>query len=204
MTYQVEFLMPLAFESTNYGALAFGFFNIDSDMLLLDHCFFFSTEFAKHLSDLARTPATHSFTAAWAGYHIERSEDIGDLMYAIHGIEFSGFIGEVYKLFPFPKDSRLFRQKPEGTTTRHAIEKMIQRFAKPEKIILNVNNRGDEIQIDRYRFSRKVFQDLVLYVWLGGYPRWTDNSPPGYIQEMKRHIASSTHPVFEGISFKVR
>jgi hypothetical protein len=32
--------MPLAFESLSHGTIAFGFFNIDSDMLLLDHyCF---------------------------------------------------------------------------------------------------------------------------------------------------------------------
>jgi hypothetical protein len=28
--------MPLAFESINHGTIAFGFFNIESDMLLLD------------------------------------------------------------------------------------------------------------------------------------------------------------------------
>jgi hypothetical protein len=194
--------MPLAFKSTNHGTIAFGFFNIDSDMLLLDRCFFFSTEFAKHMSDLARAPSDRPFTAVWEGYYIDRPQDIGNLMNAIHGIEFSGFIGEVYKLFPFPQDSRMFRQKPEGTTARPAIERIIHRFAEPEKILLNVNRPGDEVvEISRYKFSRKVFQDMVIYVWLGGYPRWTKDSPPGYIREMKQHVESSAHPVFKGISF---
>lgn len=196
--------MPLAFESTNHGTIAFGFFNIDSDMLLLDHLFFFSTEFAKYISDLAHAPADHPFTSVWEGYHIKRPQDIGDLMNAIHGIEFRGFIGEVYKLFPFPQDSRMFRQKPEGTSTKRTIERMIRRYAKPEKILLNVNRPGDEVEISRYKFSRKVFQDMVLYVWLGGYPRWTQDSPPGYIREMKQDVELSAHPVFDGISFSVR
>jgi hypothetical protein len=196
--------MPLAFESRSHGTLAFGFFNIDSDMLLLDRLFFFSTEFAGQLSSLARAPADRPFTAAWEGYHIKRPEDIGDLMNAIHGIRFSGFLGDVYKRFPFPEDPSMFRQKPGGTGTRRTIEGMIQRYAKPEEILLNVNRPGDEVKIGPYTFSRNVFQDMVIYVWLGGYPRWTQDAPPGYIREMKQHIASSAHPVFEGISFNVR
>jgi len=196
--------MPLAFESTSHGTLAFGFFNIDSDMLLLDRLFFFSTEFARHLSNLAHAPADLPFTATWEGYYIKRSEDIGDLMNAIHGIRCSGFLGDVYKRFPFPEDSGMFRQKPEGTTTRSTMEKIIQRFAKPEKIFLNVKGPENDVEIGPYKFSRKVFQDMVLYVWLGGYPRWTEGSPPAYIREMKQHIETSDHPVYQGISFNVR
>jgi hypothetical protein len=200
----MEFLMPLAFESTTHGTIAFGFFNIDSDMLLLDRCFFFSTQFATWMTELARSPSGSPFTAVWEIYHINRPEEIGNLMNAIHGIEFSGFIGEVYKIFPFPENSSLFRQKPRGTATRPTIERIMSRFSMPEKIFFNVNGQGDKIHVGRYEFSRKVFQDMIVYVWLGGYPRWTDNSPPDYIQEMKELLDSSSHPAFEGISFKVR
>jgi hypothetical protein len=34
--------MPLAFESLSHGTIAFGFFNIESDMLLLDRYFLFA------------------------------------------------------------------------------------------------------------------------------------------------------------------
>ena len=34
--------MPLAFESLSHGTVPFGFFNIDSDTLLLDRYFFFA------------------------------------------------------------------------------------------------------------------------------------------------------------------
>ena len=32
--------MPLSFSSTTHGNIAFGFFNIESDMLLLENYFF--------------------------------------------------------------------------------------------------------------------------------------------------------------------
>lgn len=45
--------MPLAFESLSHGAIAFGFFNIESDMLLLEHYFFFATDFCEHIRAMA-------------------------------------------------------------------------------------------------------------------------------------------------------
>jgi hypothetical protein len=36
--------------------------------------------------------------------------DIGNLMGAIYGIDFRGFIGEVYKLFPFPKTEKILNR----------------------------------------------------------------------------------------------
>ncbi|RLB99021.1 MAG: hypothetical protein DRH90_21110, partial [Deltaproteobacteria bacterium] len=45
-------------------------------------------------------------------YLISQREMIGNLSGAIHGYEFTGFIGEVYKLFPFPESHAGFKQKP--------------------------------------------------------------------------------------------
>jgi hypothetical protein len=39
--------MPLAFESLSHGAIAFGFFNIETDFLLLERYFFFADSFYK-------------------------------------------------------------------------------------------------------------------------------------------------------------
>ena len=39
---QGEDTMPLAFESLSHGTIAFGFFNIESDMLILDRYFLFA------------------------------------------------------------------------------------------------------------------------------------------------------------------
>lgn len=41
--------MPLAFESLSHGTIAFGFFNIESDMLLCDRYFLFADEFCRYV-----------------------------------------------------------------------------------------------------------------------------------------------------------
>jgi len=193
--------MPLAFQSTSHGTVAFGFFNIESDMLLLDRWFFFSTEFSKGISSLASAPGGGPFMDEWPGYRMARAEDVGDLTGAIHGIRFTGFIGEVYRLFPFPQDPRGFHQNPEGTGTAKKVEGLAARYGSPAKIPFEAGGSGDRAQVGSYAFSRKVFQDMILYVWRGGYPRWVDESPPDYIREMKERVEESSHPLFDGIVF---
>jgi len=39
-------------------------------------------------------------------YSIDEPGKVGDLMAAIHGIRYTGFIGEVYKRFPFPNEKQ--------------------------------------------------------------------------------------------------
>jgi hypothetical protein len=72
--------MPLAFESINRGLTAFGFFNIDSDLLLLDHYFFFAQPFCKNVSDLAERYLADTEEGFWEVYTLDRREDIGDLV----------------------------------------------------------------------------------------------------------------------------
>ena len=96
--------MPLAFESMNHGTIAFGFFNIDSDMLLLEQYFLFGSEFCQHISNMAENADEEQLKATWLVYTIEDRRQIGDLMGAIHGIRFSGFIGELYRRYPFPEE----------------------------------------------------------------------------------------------------
>ena len=45
--------MPLAFRSISHGILPFGFFNIESDLLLLDHYFLFASNFCKNVAHIA-------------------------------------------------------------------------------------------------------------------------------------------------------
>src|SRR5512137_1630717 len=93
--------MPLAFESTNRGEFAFGFFNVRSDMLLLDNRFFFATDFCAFLIDLAGR-GEDVIEAEWSAWIVDRPEDVGDLMGAIRGRRFTGFIGDTYRRYPFP------------------------------------------------------------------------------------------------------
>jgi len=45
--------MPLASKSLNFGSIALGFFNIESDMLLLERYFFFASDFCETIDELA-------------------------------------------------------------------------------------------------------------------------------------------------------
>ena len=51
--------MPLSFESMSHGTIAFGFFNIESDMLLCDRYFFFADDFCVKIGQMAGHTAEH-------------------------------------------------------------------------------------------------------------------------------------------------
>ena len=95
--------MPILFASESHGQIPVGFFNIETDMLLMDRYFFFTTDFCEWIIE-------------WTGYEdiirdekpiyvIQDRELIGNLSGAIHGYQFTGFIGPVYKHFPFPGEN---------------------------------------------------------------------------------------------------
>ncbi len=90
--------MPLAFESLSHGTIAFGFFNIESDMLLLDRYFLFAEDFCSTLKKIAKNTGDRPYHTRWAIQFIETAEDIGDLMGAIHGVRLTGFIGELLRI----------------------------------------------------------------------------------------------------------
>jgi hypothetical protein len=185
--------MPLAFESISHGTIAFGFFNIDSDMLLLDRYFFFSTQFCRHIEKLAMQNPLGAFTSSWQGYVISDSARIGDLMGAIHKIRYTGFIGDVYRRFPFPKNDIDFKQKPEGDQTHDLMTAMIQKYGTPVDTPLVFDPSTEQMAIGPYQFTLAQFNALIRYVWLGGYPRWRDDSPPAYVIRMKAAINNSPH-----------
>ncbi len=191
--------MPLAFKSISHGTIAFGFFNIDSDMLLLDRYFFFATEFCGHLIEIAEKNLEGPFETSWEVYNISDPEDIGDLMGAIHGIHYTGFIGEVYRRFPFPERPEDFKQKAEGTRTRDELEEIIKKFARSFEITFMIGEETEEVSIGPYRFTRTGFQELIKYVWQGGYPLWKDAIRPDYVVAMKNKIGLSSCGIFSGL-----
>ncbi len=194
--------MPLAFESISHGTIAFGFFNIDSDMLLLDRYFFFATEFSTYISGMAESDKDGAFETIWQVYHIADTEDIGDLMGAIHATRYTGFIGETYRRFPFPLNPEDFKQKPEGYRNREIVESMIEKYAGACRINVAVDEKKQEIGIGAYSFTRAVFHQLLNYVWRGGYPRWKDEVRPDYVMAMKKAVEKSDNSLFAGIVFE--
>ena len=194
--------MPLEFDTLNHGKIAFGFFNIETDMILLEHYFFFAQEFCQHISESAQVSSNETYESSFDIYLIENHRDVGNLMGAIHGVDLRGFIGEVYKLFPFPEEREKFKQNPEGFKTRIRVEKLIQDYGQKATIQLLIPATGKQIDIGDYLFNRNSFRDLIKYVWMGGFPRWKDGIGPDYVLEMKQAIEQSKRPVFNGLSLE--
>ncbi len=192
--------MPLAFQSSSHGQVAFGFFHIESDMLLLERLFFFAGDFCKAVSDLAqRTEETFSFHLP--GWRFKNPADAGDLMGAIHGICFSGFIGSLYRRHPFPRRPEAFKQKVQGRFSRQEVAALIERWASRCRILFQVFSVEGPVCIDAYRFEKQVFWELIDYVWRGGYPRWESDRRPSYVLEMKAAVERGKHPLLSGMPF---
>lgn len=194
--------MPLAFESLSHGTVAFGFFNIDSDMLLIEHYFLFGSDFCRYICDMAENFHEDKFESNWPVYTIEDGSKIGDLMGAIHGIRHTGFIGELYRRYPFPEKPEAFKQKPEGYRNQTLVRRLISNYADRILIRVGADSSTLEVDIGEYKFSRETFQEFVAYVWRGGYPRWRDGTRPDYVLDMKAKIARHPHQLFENLQFE--
>lgn len=190
--------MPLAFSSLSHGEVVFGFFNIESDLLLLNNYFWFAQDFCKYVGHLADRDWRDFSGTGWDGY-ILRPADVGDLHGAIQGTRLKGFIGEVYRRFPFPKAPALFKQNPEGYQTREIVKGLIEKFASLSPIPIGPGEEGESIRIGDYLFSQVQLAELLNYVWLGGYPRWKQGIRPAYVQTMKEKVEGSNHPLFRGM-----
>ncbi|MFH1320288.1 MAG: hypothetical protein ABII90_06520 [Bacteroidota bacterium] len=190
--------MPLSFKSKSHGSIAFGFFNIDSDMLLLEHYFFFASDFCKYISDIVKSKNKNVYESNWNVWYITERKDIGDLMGAIHGVRHIGFIGELYRRFPFPANSVDFKQKPEGYKSQKIVKEMIQQYATSIEIQFRYI-KGQEIQIGDYKFDKVSFFELIKYVWKGGYPLWRDEQRPDYVIALRNKIVKGNNIFFENI-----
>ena len=76
---------------------------------------------------------------------------------------------------------------------------MIEKYARRIEIPFLVEEGVREVGIGRYRFTRETFQELVRYVWQGGYPRWKDEVRPDYVVDMKMKIGLGGKKLFEGL-----
>ena len=190
--------MPLAFDSLSHGKIAFGFFNIETDLLLLNRYFFFASDFCRLLVEAAGS--LHEGKSEWvlSGYRLEE-ERIGNLMGAIHGFDFREFMGEVYRFYPFPQKPEDFKQNPEGFRTRSVMEQVLAKYGSTVAIPIRFPAERNEVIIGDYRFNQEFFQELLLYVWRGGYPRWRDGRQPGYVEAMKQSVEKAGCFPFIGI-----
>ncbi len=183
--------MPLAFDTLNRGTITFGFFNIDVDMVLLDQYFFFADTFCALVKGLSQAQIADGYQSQFDAYVIEEPEAIGDLMGAIRGTHYQGFIGDVYRRFPFPVRPEEFKQKSDGYINRPLVEDILRNYATVQRFPFLYAPQYSRITIGDYQFSEEGFAQLVRYIWNGGAPQWKDNERPPYVTEMVQEISRS-------------
>ncbi len=193
--------MPLAFDSLSHQTVAFGFFHIETDMLLLQRLFFFADSFCRIVSELATGPKETPFEKILPGFSFPDPSEIGDLMGAIHGVRYSGFIGDLYQRHPFPKTPEDFRQKTQGRFTRQEIAAAIRHRAVVCNLCFKARVPNGPVSIGEYRFEKQVFRELIDYVWRGGYPRWEAKRRPAYVIQMKKAVENSDLPLLREMRF---
>ena len=169
--------MPLAFESLNHKTVAFGFYNIETDGLLLDRLFFFSTDFCRAVEPLLS--ATGPAEAVIPGHRFDDPAAIGDLMGAIGGVSRAGYLGELYSLWPFPARPVEFRQHGRGHQNRQTTEEILSRHGRPQTVTIARTAAPVTWSVGGYLFSAEGFTRLLAYVWRGGYPTWDER--PAYV-----------------------
>jgi hypothetical protein len=192
--------MPLLFKSLSHGEIPFGFFNIETDMVLLDNHFFFASDMAARVVEMASEEPDAVCAKEWDVYVLDEAQ-IGNLLGAISGVDLRGFIGEVYSRFPFPCDPDKFKQNPEGYARRELVEEIAGRYATRSRIAVMIEPNAETIRIGRYRFDDEGFHRLLNYLWIGGYPRWKADTRPAYIISMKRAVEISRRPFFRNTAF---
>jgi len=190
--------MPLLFQSLSHGEIPFGFFNIETDMILLNNYFFFASDMAENVIKLAENKG-ESLEQTWPVYILGEGQ-IGNLMGAISGVVFQGFIGEVYTHFPFPHEPERFKQNPEGYKTRGLVEEIVSRYTGLTTITVTVHTQEQRLYIGDYHFNKPGFHALLGYLWAGGYPKWKDGVKPSYILKMREAIERSSNPLFSDIT----
>jgi hypothetical protein len=191
--------MPLAFDSLSHGSIAFGFFNIESDMLLCERYFLFADVFCNYVENLVENAGGNTYQTRWQVRFIDTPEAIGDLMGAIHGVHYTGFIGDLYRRFPFPQNTADFKQNPRGDETQTQVSEIIAGYARVLEIVVVMPSGGREIKIGEYEFNRSQFQELIKYVWRGGYPRWKNEIRPAYVTALKNKILKHSKGIFKGM-----
>ncbi len=191
--------MPLLFKTEDRRSIAFGFFNIETDMLLLESHFFFASDFCRAIRAVAESDPRDFFEISWDTYDVPYRK-IGDLHGAIAGVRLTGFIGEVYRTFPFPRLPENFKQNPEGFQSRPMVEEIAGKYAAKRRLLMKVSAADRRVIIGEYPFTYEGFHALLVYVWEGGYPRWKEARRPPYVLELKRAIEKSRWPLFEGLN----
>jgi len=170
--------------------------------MLLDVHFFFADDLSAAVGEMASGQDDGAARVRLNVYTLDAAL-IGNLMGAIRGIDLRGFIGEVYRRFPFPAEEEKFRQQPEGFQNRAIVEEIVKKYAGMRPIDILADAVRNTVDFGGYLFDRDGFHALIRYLWEGGYPRWRDGLRPAYVMEMKEVIKKSESQLFAGLGARL-
>ena len=186
--------MPLGFNSKSHGEIPVGFFNIETDMFLIKNYFVFASDLCEWIQEWSKGGEDQELDVEM--YVFKDHERIGDLMGAIHGVRFTGFIGELYKKYPFPQEKERFKQNPDGWKIRDEVEKLVQDYVQLEAVPIVISKSEGTMAIGEYVFEALDFHQVLMYIWQGGWPRWKGEVQPDYVEKMMKTVISSDHWLF--------
>lgn len=189
--------MPLGHRSLSHGVVAFGFFNVDTDCLLLNNVFFFASDFCAWVQRWATEGPPQEERVPV--YVIHNQSDIGNLHWSIQGHDHHGFIPHVHRIYPFPAAPEDFKQKPEGWQVRDVIEPILREYASLEDMVVRFDEAKGLIHLGEFIFDRSGFRELLDYVWRGGMPMWRANERPQYVLDMIEAVRTSPYWPFQGM-----
>jgi hypothetical protein len=192
--------MPLNFDTLSHGQIPIGFFNIDTDLFLINNYFIFADDLCLAIGNWAVSEVGNTdieqYTKELELYVINNPEDVGNLMGAIYGVIYTGFIGEVYKKFPFPEKKENFKQKPNGFRNREVVKKILLEFGEKKRVEVKLDKKAGTLLLGEFKFDQEQFHEVIAYIWRGGMPGWKDDQQPEYVKTMMRTVLESNHWFF--------
>jgi hypothetical protein len=188
--------MPLAFQSLNRGTVAFGFFHIETDLVLLERRVFWCRQLCELFSDLAATGPDRELWARLPGWEPAK---LGDLHGAIAGVSHAGLIGELYRRWPFPADPAGFRQRAAGAAPREEVEAILAAHGRPVEWEVVAPRGGEALEVDGTAFDAAGVRALAAYVWRGGMPGWQEGRRPDYLWEAAEAWRAAANPLLAGL-----
>jgi hypothetical protein len=186
--------MPLGFNTLNRGVIAFGFFNVQIDMLLCDRYFTFASDWCEWVIDWATTEPEPLVNKKM---YVAEYRDMGNLGLAIQGVDTSGLIGKTHIPWPFPRRQEDFKQQPEGWQNRAQAEEIAREFADFRDVPYRFDKELGTVGVGDYTFDKLGFRELILYVWRGGMPMWRDEVRPQYVLDMMDAVKKSQVWLFQ-------
>jgi hypothetical protein len=181
--------MPIGFETTNAGQIAVGFFNIETDCLLMGRYFFFASDFCGWVKSWAEQDPPESLVKEF--YVADRFQDIGNIHAAMAHFYQQDLLSDVFQRFPFPEDPLAFRQHPDGWKNRKALEAILPSHTHREQVTISFHKPQEAVLFGEYEFHKSVFSRVLQYLFRGGMPMWRDGVPPVYVLEMMRAVGAS-------------